>query len=103
MNIRDKISFSTRPGVRVTLDPDGDKCHIVNEHVLPGWQLDQIKARCEASAGRSALGDSLQFHGELPFSLVQKFIPMDAWEDEKAWARLFNSSEFRAFTTGRKL
>lgn len=107
MNLKDKLKLSTRPGVTTTLEPEGDRVHITNEYEIPNQWVSQNEEKLAACSGRAPLGDShgawqLAFNAPIPLSLINKYVPMDAWNDEKAWAKLINSADYRRFRSGKR-
>jgi hypothetical protein len=95
------ITFTNRPGVRVTVDIDGDTRRVWNTYSIPHKQLDAFKAQRNQNR-RAPLGDSDGAWvkcAEIPLSLLLQKIPPDAWGDEKALAKLLDDPEWRAFRT----
>jgi hypothetical protein len=96
------LTFTNRPGVRVTVDVDGDTTRIYNTYSIPRKLLD-ANAELRKENRRAPLGDS---HGawqkcadNVPLALLMEKIPPEHWEDEKALARFVNDPDLRAFRT----
>jgi hypothetical protein len=97
------VRLSTRPGVETRIERDGDTTRIWNTTRIPGAFLDGLQVQRNDATGRAPLGDSngaWQKVAEIPLDLIlEKLGGAANWEDEKAWKRTVNDSDFSRFRT----
>lgn len=87
------------PTTELLLDVDGDMLKWATRVHVPDDLLDRLAEGRKANR-RAPLGDkhgSWQKVAEIPLAHAFDKIPPDAWEDRRAWEKLLNSGELRAF------
>jgi len=98
------LTIRRMPGVetKVRLDDAGRGRHQIRLQQTTAIPESFLAARAaeRAAAGRAPLGDS---HGawqkiaEIPLALLFSRIPVDAWEDQDALAKVLNDPDLRKF------
>jgi hypothetical protein len=91
----------TRDGAQTKILLDGDLMQWATSEVISHTFLDACKQMrdLERKAPRGESTSCMQKVAEIPFSLLISKIPPDAWDDDKAIARLLNDPDLRAFRT----
>lgn len=90
-----------RPGGYTKIELDGQMMKWATSEWVCQEFLDKLQDLRNAG-GRAPLGDS---HGawqkiaEVPFNLLADKIPVEAWEDQKAIAKVLNDRDLRYFRT----